>query len=257
MPVDGGLCRIAACFPGGDHAADSLLVSEASVHTLGRPHGELDFRPIEPTAMLGCVVEIQRPQDATGFGRRKGRLQGRRGMRIQVIQDDTDHSRLGDMEVHQVLHPVGKILAGAPVSDLHMPPALPRLEAHQQVAGTLPALFVVVPHRLTGPHRQCLTALTDQWVELFIQADEGILGLIRLRIQVQDIFHAPHTLRAHTGNTPALLLPRLESICLSVRRTVSSEMASTTRRVTSLSASICIVQHCRPSLRIKLIILYR
>jgi len=88
------------------------------------------------------------------------------------------------MHVHQRLHAGGKILGCASVGDLDVPPALQWLEAHVQVARPLPAIFVVVPHRLTGSKRQGLTDLTDPLVQLFIKTDQRIPGIIRLRIEV-------------------------------------------------------------------------
>jgi hypothetical protein len=48
-------------------------------------------------------------------------------------------------------------------------------------------------------------------VGAFIETHQRIVG-IRLRIELQTIFHTPDKRRAHPGNTPGFLLPRLEGI---------------------------------------------
>src|SRR5262249_58517069 len=68
---------------------------------------------------------------------------------------------------------------------------------------------------------------------------------------VVDLQHVLHR-RDERGvrlrrDAPLLPLPRLDLVFLSVRRTVSSETASTTSSSTSLSASSRMVQQARPS----------
>jgi hypothetical protein len=138
-------------------------------------------------------------------------------------------------------------LSCATIRDLHMAPATEGLNAHEQVAGPLPAIFIVVPKRLAGADRQCLAGLADHVVEFFIKTDQRILPVIRLGRQVEDVFHPPHELGTNRGNAPSFPQPRFERVFLRVRRTVSSVMASTTWTATSLSAHNCVVQHCRPS----------
>ena len=46
---------------------EPCLVIEPLVQTLAAQDTEFDFRHIEPTAMLGCVVQVQPTQDALGL----------------------------------------------------------------------------------------------------------------------------------------------------------------------------------------------
>jgi len=141
-PLESGLGRIAASCPSGDRAADPRWVCQTSVQALARYHREFDFRHVEPTAMLGRIVQIQLPQNTARFGRGKGRVQRGWRMGVQVVQHDTHHGRLGIMDVHQVFHTGGKILGGTPVGDLDMPPALGGFNKHQQVTRALPTIFI-------------------------------------------------------------------------------------------------------------------
>jgi hypothetical protein len=84
-------------------------------------------------------------------------------------------------------------------------------------------------------------------IRTLVKTDHRTLRVIRLGVQLQHRLHSPNKVRRHLRQTPLLLLPRLERVFFSVRRTVSSEMVATTPNSISRSASSCIVQHSRPS----------
>lgn len=73
-----------------------------------------------------------------------------------------------------------------------------------------------------------------------------MLGIPRFRIYIQDILHPPHKLGIDSRNTPLLRQPGLDIVFFSTRRTVSSEMLSTSPGFTRRSASNCILQCLRP-----------
>jgi hypothetical protein len=94
--------------------------------------------------MRGGIVKIQLPQDPTGCGRWKRRVQRCRGMGIQMVQHHTDDRGLRQVGLNQVFHTVCKVLSRASVSDLDVAPAPQRFKEHKQVTRPLAALFVVV-----------------------------------------------------------------------------------------------------------------
>jgi hypothetical protein len=59
-----------------------LFVVDPAVQTLAIQYPNFDFCHIEPTRMLGGVVELQAVQQAAGFRRWKGLIQGRPGVGI-------------------------------------------------------------------------------------------------------------------------------------------------------------------------------
>jgi len=167
-------------FPCGRRATDPVLGWQPLVQALFGHDGELDFRHIEPAAMRGGIANIQLPQQATGFSRRKGVVQGSRRRRMQVVQDDADQSRLWEMHVSQLLPTVREVLRGPPVGDLDVPPALQGLQQHAQMTRAFPALLIVIPEQVTRPHRQGLAHLTDQLVWTLIHTDHRrprVIGL--------------------------------------------------------------------------------
>ena len=77
---------------------------------------------IQPTAVLGCVVKFQPPRYAPRLRRRKGLVQGRLAMGIEVVQTHPDHRHIGVGLVHQPAHLVGEVPGGAPLRYRPMPP---------------------------------------------------------------------------------------------------------------------------------------
>ena len=67
-------------------------------------------------------------------------------MGVQVIQDHTNHLRLGEMVIDQITHAGGKVLGRAAGRHLDVPPALQGVQEHNEVAGPFPTVLVVVPH---------------------------------------------------------------------------------------------------------------
>ena len=53
VPVDLGLAVVAVLFPSGDLTAHCLQILNASVEALTAQGAQLDFRHVEPTAVLG------------------------------------------------------------------------------------------------------------------------------------------------------------------------------------------------------------
>src|SRR5215207_1736327 len=60
---------IALALPGGDLALEFLAVVDAPVQALALEHADLDLDHVEPTRVLGGVVELQRCDTPRGPGR--------------------------------------------------------------------------------------------------------------------------------------------------------------------------------------------
>src|SRR5690349_2171549 len=87
--------------------------------------------------------------------------------------------------------------------------------------------------------------MPNQLARTFVDAYHRRGFVIGLLIQVQKLFHTPNKLGSNFGNTPLFLQPGLDRVFFKTRRTVSSEISSTTFSWTSLFASKCMVQHVR------------
>ena len=53
-----------------DFAEEALRIVDAAIETLAAQHADLDLDHVEPTGMLGGVVELEAAQDTPGLGGR-------------------------------------------------------------------------------------------------------------------------------------------------------------------------------------------
>ena len=58
MPVGLGVVLVAVVLPCVDFVGEDLLVGDAAIQTLRREHAEFGFGHVEPTAVLGGVVQL-------------------------------------------------------------------------------------------------------------------------------------------------------------------------------------------------------
>src|SRR5262249_47325373 len=89
--------------------------------------------------------------------------------------------------------------------------------------------------------------LVDQLLGRFIKVDLGTLRIIRLRVDLQHVFHGSNKLCTDLWDAPLLLPPRLEGTFFKTRRTLSYEYDSARPSATTRSASRCKVHRWRPS----------
>ncbi len=145
-PVDDRGGRVALRDQGLDLSPECLLIGEPQLGALARWRAKLNLRHGQLTPVLGCVSKLKLSDDPPGFCGLKALVRGCRAMGVLIVQDDSHHFGPGIGFVHQLSHLPGEILPGAPFSDCHMPPARLRLTGQEQIAGTTPTLFVLLPH---------------------------------------------------------------------------------------------------------------
>ncbi len=211
-PVDDGPGLIALPLQGMDPPAEGFVVREPLPQAAAGDDAELNFRHTEPTAVHRRLVKLQPLGYAQGLRCRKGLVQRRLAMGVQVVLNHSNHPGLRVGLIHQPAHLVGEVLFGAPFRYLQMPPSPPGVRrpgtgCGQQLGGGL------------------------------IEADHRPLGVVGFGIQVQDILHVSHKADAHRGDAPLFPLPRLEDVFFRYRRTVSWDRDSTTPSSTILSAN--------------------
>src|SRR5262249_21647311 len=144
--------------------------------------------------------------------------------------------------IHQPLHLMREIELRAALCDLDASPSGLRLDKQKEVARAVAFILIIVARELTWPAWQRRASLFDQLLIRLVKVDFRALRVIGGGIQIQHLFHGRDELATDSRNTPLLFQPRLELVFLSVRRTVSSEIVSTTFNSTNRSASNCIVQ---------------
>src|SRR5919106_5159941 len=236
-PLDRGVGRIATFLIGGEFAFQGIFIWNATRQALPTHHAQFNLGHIEPTGVLGRIVQRQFFQDPSGLRRDEGFIQRRGAMGVEIIQDYPNHLRVGITVVDQPPHLVREVMHGALHSHLDMPPAGLRLAHEKQITGSIALILIVIASRLSGPGRHWDARLGNQLPACLVKGDRGPTGIIGLGVQLQDVLHGGHELGAHRWQTPLLVLPRLEDIFFRIWRTVSRAIESAKPNSTTLSAS--------------------
>jgi hypothetical protein len=139
---------VALLFPGGDFGDEAIFFVNASVEALAAQDVDFDFDHVQPTGVLGREVEFQAAQDAVGFRRRKGFVKCAGGMGREIVENDPDDVGLGVMEIDEIAHACGKILGGAPFSDLDPAPGPMRVEEDEEINRPIAPVFTIITFRL-------------------------------------------------------------------------------------------------------------
>src|ERR671918_473189 len=246
-PINPGMGQVAFGFQGLDFPPEGGCVRDAPVQTLPAEHAQLHLGHVQPTTMLGGVVELQALENPPSLGRGKGLIQGSRAMGVQVVQDYPDHLSFRIGFIHQPPHLLGEVLHRALFGHLQVPPALLRLEEQKQVAAAVTLVLVIVPLPLARPGGQAHPGFGYQLLVGLVEADLGPPGVVGFLVEVQDVLHVGHELGVYLRDAPLLLLPGLEVCFLRTCRTVSLAMESAKPNSTALPASSRRVQRAWPS----------
>src|SRR5208337_4273520 len=134
------------------------------------------------------------------------------------------------------------------VGDLDFAPALQRSERHEYVGHAVAFVLVIVPDRLPRLGRDRLARLYDQLFRRFIETNQGPLGITRLLVGFQHVFHRCDEGGVGVGwNHPLPIAVRLESVFFRVRPIVLSLAFSTMFSSTTFSSSSRRLQRAKPS----------
>ena len=109
-PVDDGPGLVALAFQGLGLPAERSLVGEPLLQAGAGQYAELDFRHIQPSAVLGRMVKLQPFGNSPGLGSRERFVQRRLAMGIQIVQNHSNHRDLRVGLIHQPAHLVGEVL---------------------------------------------------------------------------------------------------------------------------------------------------
>ena len=145
-PVDGDPRRV-FLHRGPDFPPQRVFVGEPLPQAGTDQYAELDFGQVQPTAMLGGVVELQPFGNPPRLGCREGLVQRRQ---VSPGECSGCPGPPGPPESPGRLHPpasasAGRILHRAPFGHRHVAPTGQRLAGQEPVAGSLSPVLVVLP----------------------------------------------------------------------------------------------------------------
>jgi len=246
-PMNASICCMTFAFPCGDLGGSLVLVVPPGMQAWSMPHAKFRLCHVQPTAVLGRGMKRDLIQDASSLLGRKGVVQARTIVGVQIVLDQTHFLCLGLILLHPCLHTTSVILAGASCWNLHVPPASQGRTHHARIADALPCIRIVHACWLAwlGPLRR--PPLTTQVFAGFVETDHRRTRIRGPLVRWDDIFHAPD--EAGIGmrwDTPRFDDPWLHIICCNACRTVSVLIVSTRPKTTRASARSCKVPWHRP-----------
>jgi hypothetical protein len=121
--VDACLPSIPLAFPSCYFVRQSALAVQPTVQALAVHNVDLRFCHVQPTAVFGCVMELELLQNPPSFLGRECLIQARAVVRVQVVLDQPDLLGTGIMDVHQLPHACGIVPSGTLFRHLAMTPA--------------------------------------------------------------------------------------------------------------------------------------
>ena len=247
LPVDLGLPVVAIPFPSVDLLAHDGEVGDASIQALAAESAQLDFGDIEPTAVLGGVVDLEALGQRPGLLRRVGLVQRLDPVCVQVIHDEHDALGLWIAFPEHAADSAGPILARAPFAGLGVAPAGQRLHFQEDLRDSVPHVFVLPALGLAGPGWDLVADFPDQLLVGLVHAEDGPARCVRPGIDFQHVLHAGHECGiAPWRDPPVLLQVRLEFRFFKIRWTVMGDTVGARPSSTAFSASRRTVQRRRP-----------
>src|SRR5215216_143257 len=85
LPADAPALGVAGGEPGSDLLGERLVIGDTRGQALAGQDAELDLGDVQPTAVLGRVMELQLGGEASGFGGREGLIERGRGVGVEVV----------------------------------------------------------------------------------------------------------------------------------------------------------------------------
>ena len=198
--------------PCRDFSSQRLGIRNPPVQALTAEDRELDLDHVEPGGVLGRVVERQLLREPPGLWCREGGVERSGGVGVQVIDHKSDACSVGELLVDEPPDHLGDVLLAMMVGDEHVAPCTPGTEDNEETFRATSFVLIVVACCPTGTWWDRSNDVTEELVRAFIEADNRMERIVRLSIEIKDVFHAPEEVRSDFTQAPLPLLPRLEPV---------------------------------------------
>src|SRR6516164_8697166 len=245
--MDACAAVIPLALPGRHLLRAQGLAVQPPVQALPVHDADLGLRHVQPTAVLGRVVELDLVQQPPGLRRRERLIQAGPVVGVQVVLHQADLLRPGVMHVHQIPDTAGVVPPRAAFAHPDMPPTPQRLTHQQLVADALALVLVVHPGRATRSGPLGRSHLAEELLAGLVEAHHRVHRVVGQQVGLDHVLHPPDILGVgRGGDAPGRDDPGLDVVFLSACRTVSVLTDSARPSTTSSSASSCKVQWQRP-----------
>ena len=195
MPID--LVVPGAGLPPQDAQGGNSALAQA---LLGK-QADLDFRLVQPTPMLGRVMDREAVPDQAAPFLSEVVGEGLPAMDIQVIHHQVNLSRTG-IATHDRLQRLGKFGGGAVGGGQGEMPTGFRLHGAEDIGGAAAFVLVVPFRRPAGGSGNRRPEVGVQRDRLLVQADHRFRSGVGLFIGCQHVFHLFDILRIQFRHAP-------------------------------------------------------
>ena len=127
-----------------DFAKEALWVVDATIEALAAQDADLDLNHVEPTGVLGGVVELEAAQDTPGLGGRERLIEGTGRVGRQVVLHDPDARGVGIMNIDEFAHALGVIFSRSSRCDLDLARGPVHVDADEEIDGAVAAILVIL-----------------------------------------------------------------------------------------------------------------
>src|ERR1039457_2003380 len=130
-------------------------------------------------------------------------------MSIQVGQHDVNQQRGCINRPHKMLDDSHKVRFRAAGGDLDAPPFTLGFDGYKEVARPVAPIFVVLMSTLAGLYVDRRASLSEKLLALLIDANHGLLRVIRSSIEPQQTIHSGAVLGRGPTDAPHYFAPGL------------------------------------------------
>ena len=152
-PFDPLSFDVATLLPRRDVRRQGGGIGDAPADALAVENSDLDFGHVQPTSVLGRVVELNPPQKGFGLPGTQDFDKGPTEMRVQVVENQMDAAGGGIHRISQMADEADEIVLGALRGHLDLALATLRFDGNEEVAGSGAAVLVILLEQDTTPAR--------------------------------------------------------------------------------------------------------
>ena len=171
-------------------------VSDAAIKALGRQHADLDLHHVQPTGMLGDIVELQSAQHPSGLLSRECLVERAGRVGRQIVENDTDTPGLGKVNVSKFAHAGGEIDCGPALGDFHLAPRPMDVDEHEQIGGSITPIFATVALKLARLGRDRCANLADELGRALVEANHRPVRIGRTSAEIEHVLHPGNDFRS-------------------------------------------------------------
>ena len=185
-PIDDGYSPVTLTFKCQDLSFQYHLVADSTVETPVAEDTQLYLSHVQPAAVFWSVVKLQALGDTPRFGWLERIIQRTELVSVEIVEHQPYRLCARVCLVNQPPHLMSEVHGSATLGHLDMPPATFGFTEHEQVAGAVSLVLVVISLHPSRPCPYSGPFISHQLLGCLIETDHGMIGVVVLLVQVQQ-----------------------------------------------------------------------